>query len=455
MAVFAASDALSSLGCEWTRVKSSVSPDEMAVYACSSMGQLDDDGTGGMLKSALLGKRTTSKHCPLGFAEMPGDFVNAYVLGNVGGAGGTLGACATFLYNLEHAVQEIQSGRRRIVVVGVSEAPVTPEIMEGYHAMGALCDDDDLARLDGLDSANKVDHRRASRPFSTNTGFTMSESAQFAVLMDDSLALELGLNILASVPAIYVNADGHKKSISSPGIGNYISLAKCAKLAASLLGPRTLAENTFIQAHGTSTPQNRVTESHVFNEVAKALHIPAWKIAAVKSYLGHSLGAAGGDQLMASLGVWEHGVIPGITSIDHTADDIHDSNLSICAKHTETGVDGIEAAFLNSKGFGGNNATALILSPQITMKMLGKKHGKNAMLAYQERNGAIKETREANKSAVIKGQFKPVYHFGENVVEGEDMDITNTSIGIPGFEQRIDIEVENIYRDYCEKGRDD
>ncbi|HET8704672.1 MAG TPA: beta-ketoacyl synthase N-terminal-like domain-containing protein, partial [Pseudomonadales bacterium] len=142
MSVFAASDCIKSTGIPWEIVRNHLSPDQIAVYATSSMGQLDDDGLGGMLKAPSIGKRTTSKQCPLGFPQMVADFVNAYVLGSVGATGGTLGACATFLYNLEHAVRDIQSGARRFVLVGAAEAPVVHEVMEGYRAMGALAEDE-------------------------------------------------------------------------------------------------------------------------------------------------------------------------------------------------------------------------------------------------------------------------------------------------------------------------
>ena len=80
MTVFAASDALADLGIDWSEVEARVSPDAVSVYVSSSMGQLDENGTGGMLRGRALGKRVTSKQCPLGFAEMPGDFINALSL---------------------------------------------------------------------------------------------------------------------------------------------------------------------------------------------------------------------------------------------------------------------------------------------------------------------------------------------------------------------------------------
>ena len=71
-----------------------------------------------MMRAPALGHRTTSKQCPLGLGEMTADFINAYVLRSAGSTGGMLGACATFLYNLERGVHAIRQGRARLVVVG-------------------------------------------------------------------------------------------------------------------------------------------------------------------------------------------------------------------------------------------------------------------------------------------------------------------------------------------------
>ena len=144
----------------------------------------------GMFQNPLLGRRPTSKNVPLGLNEMPGDFVNAYVLGSAVGAAGIIGACATFLYNVRAGCEEITSGRKRLVLVGNSEAPVVPEVIEGYRTMGALMEDEQIMSLDGSDNARP--HRRACRPFSSNGGFTVAESAVYTMIVDDELALELG-----------------------------------------------------------------------------------------------------------------------------------------------------------------------------------------------------------------------------------------------------------------------
>ncbi|MBX2858001.1 MAG: beta-ketoacyl synthase, partial [Cellvibrionaceae bacterium] len=226
LAILGASDAINSLGIAWQEIMECIAADQVAVYASSVMSQLDANGYGGMISARRRADRVSSKQLALGFNSMPADFINAYVLGSVGATGAVTGACASFLYNLCHAVEDIKSGRRKVVVVGASEAPVLPEVIDGYAAMSALASDDGLRKLDGLSADALPNHRRASRPFGDNCGFTIAESCQYVVLMADDLALELGADVYGAVPGVYVNADGPKKSISSPGAGNYLTLAK-------------------------------------------------------------------------------------------------------------------------------------------------------------------------------------------------------------------------------------
>ena len=98
---------------------------------------------------------------------------------------------------------------------------------------------------------------------------------------------------------------------------------------------------------------------------------------AVKCYVGHSMAPAGADQLSAILGAWADGIVPGITTIDHIASDVHQKGLNISMRHTEIDMTACRSAFVNSKGFGGNNATGLFLSPIQTEEMLSRRWGKN------------------------------------------------------------------------------
>ena len=443
MTVFGASDAMCSAGLDWQLVKQKLAPEQVAVYSGSAMGQLDFNGNGGLLQARLLGKRVTSKQCPLGFAEMSADFINAYILGSLGGTGTAMGACASMLYNLERAATEIRTGRRRLVIVGNSEAPITPEVMEGYTTMGALATDVALRQLDGLADGDDPHWRTACRPFGNNAGFTIAESSQFLVLMDDELALECGAEILGAVADVFINADGYKKSISAPGAGNHLTMARAAALGRAIAGDEALRYRSFVQAHGTGTPQNRVTESQILSATAKAFGMDKWPVAAVKSYLGHSIGAAGGDQIMATLGVWKHGIIPGIQSTDALAEDVHSDHLHILLDHLET--DTMDLALVNAKGFGGNNATALLLSPELTHKMLKARHGNTTMMQWLQRNESISLQQLDYEQRCRLGAFNPIYQFGEGVIDGADLDFTDQRIQVPGFGQALNLEVENPF----------
>lgn len=442
--VYGASDALMSSGISIQTLKDAVRPDEIAVYSGSAQGQLDDEAMGGLCQFPLMGKRTTSKHISMSLAEMPGDFVNAYVLGSVGSTGAVIGACATYLYNLQAGIHDITSGRRRVALVGNSEAPILPHVIEAYRVMGALTEDSDLLSMDGGDTPN---WQRACRPFSENAGFTVAEGSAYTLLVDDELALELGANILGSAPGAFVNADGYKKSISGPGVGNYITVGKALSLAREIVGDEALRTRSYMQAHGTGTPQNRVTESHILNELAKRFGIASWPVGAIKSYIGHTMAPAGGDALAAILGTWEHGWIPGIATIDSIADDVHSSNLAFPLQHLEGAPDQFDVAFVNSKGFGGNNATGVFLSPSKTLDMLRRRHGDAAIAQHHRRREGVLAEIANYEADCLSGEARPIYQFGEGVIDGEALEFDDTSMTIPGFAQPVLLAGDNPFED--------
>lgn len=445
LTIYGASDMMNSLGIKWEQILEHITPDQVAVYAGSALAQIDEYSLSGLISEPLKGNRVTSKMMPLSLAEMPADFVNSYVLNSVGTTGSNTGACATFLYNLRQGIMEIRSKKARVAIIGGAEAPIQPHLIEGFKAMSALAEDHQLSKLDESDTVN---NRRAVRPFSSNAGFTLGESGQFIMLMDEELALETGATIYGSVADVFVNADANKKSISSPGIGNYVTVAKAAALLEAI--EKEGLSKSFVHAHGTGTPQNRVTESHILNEVAKSHNLSEWPVAAVKSYVGHSVSAAAADQLMSTLGTWQYGWIPGIKTIDHIADDVFDSNLNILREDMFVGDKGQEkiAAILNAKGFGGNNASSLILSPQKTLEMLTKKHGEEALNRYKDKNVSVQAATQAHDKQAIEGQESNIYQFGTRVMDGHDVTLTSTSVSLSEFSQTITLPDASEYADY-------
>ncbi len=444
MTIVGVTDALRSVGIAWQDIVARVAPDEVAVYAGSVMSQLDENGFGGLMQSRLKGGRVTAKQLALGLNTMPADFINAYVLGSVGSTGSITGACATFLYNLQRGIEAIGSGQARVVVVGNSEAPITLECIDGYGSMGALATEEGLRQIEGRD---QVDFRRASRPFGENCGFTLAEAAQFVVLMDDALAMELGADIHGAVPDVFINADGFKKSISAPGPGNYLTMAKAVAAASQIAGSDAVRLRSFVHAHGSSTPANRVTESELLDRVAGAFGISDWPVAAVKAYVGHSLAPASGDQLISALGSFRYGLIPGIKTIDAVASDVHQQHLRISTRDQLRDADQLDLCFLNSKGFGGNNASAYVLAPHRVERMLRKRYGEQAFADYCRRREQTRAQAQAYDQQALHGELGILYNFGHDLIDDQAIAIGTDGIRVPGFEQPLRYRQDLRYRD--------
>jgi len=443
MALLGASDAIYSLGISWDKIANSVQPDEVGVYSSSVFSQMCDEGFGGLLQSRLKGNRTTAKQLPLGLNSMPADFINAYVLGSVGHTEAITGACASFLYVLQAAVRDIRSGRRRVAILGNAEAGVTPEIMEGFANMSALASEENLCKLDGTKTA---DWRRASRPFGDNCGFTLSEATQYIVLMDDALAMELGADIHGAVPDVFINADGVKKSISAPGVGNYISFSKAVATAISIVGAETVQKHSFVHAHGSSTPANRTTESELIDRVAEAFDIDEWPVTAIKAYVGHSLSTASGDQLVAALGTFKYDLIPGIKTITQVASDVHQQRARFPLQDLDVSATKMDVAFINSKGFGGNNATAVVLSPRKVDSMLAARYGdkfQDYLLQREKTRAAAADYAERADAA----ELNVIYRFGDDLINDAEVTISRRELRLPGFAQSVLFKTENPWPD--------
>ena len=442
MTVFGMGDALGQFGIDWSDIQQKVSPDQIAVFSGSAIGNMDHYGFGGMMQSRIKGSRSSSKNLPFGLVEMSADFINAYILGNVGRTGHVVGACATFLFNLQLGKESIENGNARVVIVGGAEAPITPEIIDGFFAISALSDDKRMLELQSLlkEPEKEPNQRKACRPFGENIGMVIGESAQFVILMDENLALDLGANIYASVQTVASHADGFKNSISGPGVGNYITLAKCVAEANQILGSKNLKNKTYIHAHGTGTPANRTSESHILDQIAKVFSIKSWPVTGIKSYLGHSMAVAAGDQLNCALGTWNKGIIPKIHSITETAEDVFDDNLNFLTEEKIEDPSFYKGTFLNAKGFGGNNASALILGPDFTLSQIKKRFTKKVLKDYERKLENTRESALEYNENASKGNYKTIYKFNHEVLEGmNDLEISKEKIKLKGYKKEINL----------------
>ena len=225
-------------------------------------------------------------------------------------------------------------------------------------------------------------------------------------------------------------------------------MAKAITLGKQLLGKKAL-DNSVVHAHGTGTPQNRTTESHILSKIAHTFDIHHWPVSAIKSYVGHSLATAAGDQLMATLGMWEYGILPGIKSIDKIADDVYSKNLHILTEHLTIDSEKTSLAFLNSKGFGGNNATAIIISPKETEQMLINKHGQKTITEWKNKNNTVQNVSLNYEVQCCKGNTAPIYKFGKNVVEADEVKLSTSELTLKN--QKISLKTVHPYEEYLKK----
>jgi len=108
----------------------------------------------------------------------------------------------------------------------------------------------------------------------------------------------------------------------------------------------------------------------------------------------------------------------------------------------------MKAAIINSKGFGGNNATGLILSPQTTMEMLEKKYGPTRLAQYKLLNEKVSASAKAYDKAAIDGNYDVIYHFGSEVMDGNDLTITDQGIAMTKFENQLTFSQDNPFAEY-------
>jgi acetoacetyl-[acyl-carrier protein] synthase len=180
--------------------------------------------------------------------------------------------------------------------------------------------------------------------------------------------------------------------------------------------------------------------------VAKAFDITQWPVTAVKAYVGHTIAAASGDQLISSLGTFKYGLIPGIKTISEIAEDVQQDQLTFALKDIDVSAEPMQVAFINSKGFGGNNATAVILSADKTNTMLARRY-ESTFSEYLTRRECTRQCANDYAEQADKGSLNVIYRFGENLIDERSVCITSQGINIPGFSREIEFNVESSWQD--------
>ena len=428
MSIVGFTDAMSDAGFDLRKEIDTYGRDKVGCFAGCAVMNMDRYSGDGLFASYPMGKRASSKHISFTLPEMTADFINAYVTGSLGITGHFIGACATSLYNLNAGVELIKSGKSELVIVGAAEAILGPPAYIGFSAMGAMATDERMTNLQQLlGEGEDLDYTKFCRRFGDNMGMVCGESAGFAILMSDRLALEVGANIRGCFLNVNINADGNKKSISGPGAGNYFSVGKTFKDIETVFGSKTLQEKSCFLAHGTGTPLNRITESHIVSTFAKEFGIENLPVTSVKSKLGHTMGTAGMDQIWCGLGALESQKLTGICTIPKLADDVFKDNLDFFLENKEFNSQK-DIAFLNSKGFGGNNATSALISSNLTEELLQRRFTDKELKAWKKKREATLKLREKNFELAVNSDIEPIYEFDKDVLDLTDLEISKKNI---------------------------
>ncbi len=146
--------------------------------------------------------------------------------------------------------------------------------------------------------------------------------------------------------------------------------------------------------------------------------------------------------MSTALGIWARGILPGITTIDEIADDVQQAHLGFSNTHRELLSGADQYAIINSKGFGGNNASAAILSPQTSKRMLQSRYSKEAWRRWRNANEAVQERQQAHDSV---GLTEAVYKFDHGVLQDGDVQLGQGELSIGG--RRVSLQIESPYDD--------
>ena len=195
----------------------------------------------------------------------------------------TVTACAAATQAIGEGLEAIRRGAADAMLVGGSDASICALGLAGFCAIRAL-------------STRNDDPRHASRPFDADRdGFVPGEGSAVLVMETLEHALARGARIYAELPGYGATADAYHMVAPEPE-GDGAARAMQAALEDAGIRPE---EVDYINAHGTSTPLNDVTETRAIKRVfgEHAYRVP---ISSTKSMMGHLLGAAGAVEAVAT-----------------------------------------------------------------------------------------------------------------------------------------------------------
>jgi 3-oxoacyl-[acyl-carrier-protein] synthase II len=250
----------------------------------------------------------------------------------------TVSACATGGHAIGESWETIRRGDAEVMIAGGAEAGIYEALVGGFCAMRAL-------------STRNDDPAAASRPFDRGRdGFVIGEGAGVLVLESLDHAETRGAEPLAELVGYGATADASHITLPAPGgIGAVRAMRRALEKAG--LEPAAVDH---VNAHATSTPEGDKAELQAMRTLFGD-HAPKVAISANKSMIGHTLGAAGAIEAIATIQAIRTGCIPPTINLD----DPDEAAEGLDLVPNRAGQRDVRVALSNSFGFGGQN-TALV-----------------------------------------------------------------------------------------------
>jgi 3-oxoacyl-[acyl-carrier-protein] synthase II len=247
-------------------------------------------------------------------------------------------ACASGATAIQLGLEAIRRGETDAALCVATDGSISVESLVRFSLLSALSTQNDTPQA-------------ASKPFSKNRdGFVMAEGAGAMVLENYETALARGAKILGVVAGCGELADSFHRTRSSPDGKPAIGCIRKAIIDAGL----TTDDIDYVNAHGTSTPENDKMEGHCVAAVlgARAKDVP---MSSNKSMIGHTLSAAGAVEAVITLMTLEHQRIP--PTINH---HVPDPTIPLDVVPNIARDSCVRYAISNSFGFGGQNVSLVL-----------------------------------------------------------------------------------------------
>ena len=239
-------------------------------------------------------------------------------------------ACASANHAIIQAAQLIRYGLADAAITGGTEACLTYGALKAWEAMRVLADD-------------------TCRPFSANRrGLVLGEGAAIFVLESLEHAQARGATILAELAGTGMSADA--SDIVMPSTEGAAAAMRQA-LDEAELNP---GDVDYINAHGTGTPANDVTETRAIR-LAFGAHADRLAVSSTKSMHGHALGASGALELVAAIGALRDSVVPPTANLDQVDPACDLDYVPNVAREKA-----VNAVLSNSFAFGGLNSVVAL-----------------------------------------------------------------------------------------------